>query len=703
MEKPAMKLFLYLIAMLVFTVFTMPIASGAAPVFLECQPAAVMTNKSIIKEDITMSSSNNNLFRLDATRASPATPLEDLLFRLSITQSPGAAASSPVNASSNDLNEQNLLNMSCSEMVRTLKIAMEFDNDQARSTGKANWSRIAEWVYKWFKNRGAKFLTTPMGELFMYYRTQAIPMKKNNIDFNSLLFKNMKIPINSKELKTVAGTFFHLAYVGSSPLGQRSWLHTDVMPPAVYLHLNNDMDEIVRITPDGVTVMMNGNNPDGVFLLRSQKIEPIHYDNTVSIDEGMNLLRKHVTGNLALPSYNADFLALWFMAFPLMDFAADTKPHSRYQGGVGSGKTTASKLISTVIFGHPQQKIGTMASNYCDASTNPMVILDNIETHNVDKGIIDFILTASTNIARERRKPGMLNENIIEYTKTLINTTGIEPLGAHLSEIMTRSFIFEFDQSRFGTDYFSEAQTIEAIRNNRDIILSALFKKVSVALTLIRDGYQKKTVQLLKKTFGRYSKSRCNEYISLMYLMRHADDAIGSSRFLDFRFSHIDPEFERMVSCQEWINRQLVIDSHAISCCLDGLFKEYTRFYKDYMLRNGDDPRAFKKDYGVMFSTRPRGDHYLDSVDAKELHNAFKKIAAKNGLEYQYKYPSQLGQRIRSDQDIISQAGFDIQFGANRNYKQYTITVKPDSANSIMMEEEAVPTFDFHDSSRKQG
>ena len=66
---------------------------------------------------------------------------------------------------------------------------------------------------------------------------------------------------------------------------------------------------------------------------------------------------------------------------------------TRFEGPAGSGKTTASKLISTLLYGEPQQKKSTYAANYSDGARNPLIVLDNIEVKQMTDELTSFILT----------------------------------------------------------------------------------------------------------------------------------------------------------------------------------------------------------------------------------------------------------------------------------------------------------------------
>ena len=65
----------------------------------------------------------------------------------------------------------------------------------------------------------------------------------------------------------------------------------------------------------------------------------------------------------------------------------------------------------------------------------------------------------------------LLTETVIERTKCLLNTTGIEPLGGELAEILSRSFIIRFDMDEQASDCFLEAKILAALREHRDLIV----------------------------------------------------------------------------------------------------------------------------------------------------------------------------------------------------------------------------------------
>lgn len=138
------------------------------------------------------------------------------------------------------------------------------------------------------------------------------------------------------------------------------------------------------------------------------------------------------------------------------------------------------------------------------------------------KDMTTFMLTGIAGIAKEKRKSGADSETITERIKRLLNTTGVEPLRGELSEILSRSFVINFDLANRAGDCFPESEVISAIRQNRDLIISAIMKRTSHALAMIRDGARKQVMRLLRRTMPTHGKRRRNDCLSLMYLMMPA-------------------------------------------------------------------------------------------------------------------------------------------------------------------------------------
>ena len=474
-------------------------------------------------------------------------------------------------------------------------------------------------------------------------------------------------------------TFFEvlpsLALIRGQMREHFSWLHTDVSNHTVYFNLNNEQHEIAKITPDGIELLKNGGNADGIILEGSQKMKPMRFLADAELEEADRKLVEILVNNIACSHQDRILILSWLSCFLLIDFSG-TRPMTRFEGPAGSGKTTASKLISALLYGEPQQKKSTDAANYTDGSQNPLIALDNIEVQQMTEELTTFMLTSITGIAKEKRKSGTDTETVIERTKCLLNTTGIEPLRGELSEILSRSFVIPFDLTGQAGDCFLESEVIADIQQNRDLILSAMLKRTRHVLAMMRDGRRREAMKLVDDGLGNHDKRRCNDYLTLMYLMMLA----GSQEHeVDAGLETLSPKFVDQIRALNAASQQTARDSNPIATALESLFDAYRSAVDlDEQARLGqDDDRAdhvakFIERYLVRFEDPD----IMEPVSAGRLLAALRRVAREFSLEFQYSKPAQLARRISNDLDVIRDASFviDRQRDAHTKNFKYRIT-----------------------------
>jgi DNA polymerase III delta prime subunit len=450
-----------------------------------------------------------------------------------------------------------------------------------------------------------------------------------------------------------------------------SWLHTDVARETVYFNLNNADHEIAKITPEGVEILKNGGNADGVILDGSRKMAPIRFLPDADPAEADRLLVELLLNNLTCAPGDRVLILSWLSCFLLIDFAG-TRPMTRFEGPAGSGKTTASKLISALLYGEPQQKKSTDAANYTDGSQNPLIVLDNIEVKQMTEDLTTFILTSITGIAKEKRKSGTDTETVIERTKCLLNTTGIEPLGGELAEILSRSFIIRFDMDEQASDCFLEAKILAALREHRDLIVSSLMKRTSHLLAMLRAGAQEKVMRLLHRSLENHSKRRCNDYLSLMYLMMLAGER---QEVIDRALEELHPQFVSRIATLNSVSLETARESNPIATCLAALFKAYRHALEADRESTAlnvakTNKAAFLERYQLDF----RSETTVEGALARDLFVAVKRLSKDFGLSFSMNSVQQFAQRFSNDLDTIRQAGFEIAVNRSEHSVRRTAT-----------------------------
>jgi DNA primase len=439
----------------------------------------------------------------------------------------------------------------------------------------------------------------------------------------------------------------------------------------VYFNLNNTDHEIAKITPEGVEILKNGGNADGIILDGSRKLAPIRFLPDADPAEADRLLVDLLLNNLTCAPGDRVLILSWLSCFLLIDFAG-TRPMTRFEGPAGSGKTTASKLISALLYGEPQQKKSTDAANYTDGSQNPLIVLDNIEVKQMTEDLTTFILTSITGIAKEKRKSGTDTETVIERTKCLLNTTGIEPLGGELAEILSRSFIIRFDMDEQASDCFLEAKILAALREHRDLIVSSLMKRTSHLLAMLRAGAQEKVMRLLHRSLGNHSKRRCNDYLSLMYLMMLAGE---QQEVIDRALEELHPQFVSRIATLNSVSLETARESNPIATCLASLFKAYRHALEADRESTAlnvakTNKAAFLERYQIDF----RNETTVEGALARDLFVAVKRLSKDFGLSFSMNSVQQFAQRFSNDLDTIRQAGFEIAVNRSEHSVRRTAT-----------------------------
>ncbi len=526
----------------------------------------------------------------------------------------------------------------------------------AEGSGPPDYALLAEAAFEWFAEHGAQFFHTRHGEPFLHFDNALYWM--NSADrgrrrqYAAWLYHHTGMVPTSPSGRTFFEVLASLALLKGQRREHFSWLHTDVSKHTVYFNLNNDDDEIVKITPDG-----------------SQKMKPIRFLGDADLEEADRKLVEVLVNNIACSNQDRFLILSWLSCFLLIDFTG-TRPMTRFEGPAGSGKTTASKLISTLLYGSPQHKKATDAANYTDGSQNPLIALDNIEARQMTEELTTFMLTSITGIAKEKRKGG--TETVIERTKCLLNTTGIEPLRGELSEIQSRTFVINFDIANQGSDCFSESEIIADIQKHRDLILFSLMKRTRQVLAMMREGRRTQALKLLHEELADHDKRRCNEYLSLMYLMLLAG---SSAEEIEAGMQRLVPSFVQQIQSINRTSRETARDSNHTATALSTLFKAWRNAVESDREMDPDSRRdthvqEFVQKYQVALSE----DEKLENVLSRDLFVALKGVARWHNVRFDMDSSRQFAQRLANDLETLGEAGFGIQITKNRNgIKLYTI------------------------------
>jgi len=561
------------------------------------------------------------------------------------------------------------------------------------TSGSPDYTLAAEAAFDWFVENGGRFFHTSSGEPYMFFQDEMTWMdsweRGKRRFYQSTIYDLTHVVHTAPGGRIFYEVLANLAVKKGKEQDHLSWLHTKIADRTVYFNLNNSEHEIAKITPEGIEIMKNGCNEDGVILRKSNKMKPLHYLDDVDLDEADRLVKELFLDNLTCSSCDALFILAWMSCFLLLDFAK-THPITRFEGPKGAAKSMASQLVSVILYGSEELKTSTVAANYADGARNPVIILDNIEVKQLTPELQQFMLTSATGVVKEKRKGGSDTETVVERVNCVVNTTGIEPLGGEFSELLSRTLIIQFDKKAHGKGCFLGAPLIDTLKEKRDLIVSAIMKRTSKVLAMLRDGAHEKVMRLLYEKIGEHEKERCNDYLSLMYLMLIINE---DQSVIDCALENILPYFEDRITCLNNISAETARESNPIATALATLFKAYRHAVAADEESNADNvartnKAVFLERYQIDFAD----ENSIQGALARDLFVALKRVAREFALSFEMTSVQQFAQRFKNDLNTIREAGFQITVnrpdGAGNRTATYDIRLEPSEAKT-----QEIPSF----------
>lgn len=184
-------------------------------------------------------------------------------------------------------------------------------------------------------------------------------------------------------------------------------------------------------------------------------------------------------------------------------------------------------------------------------------------------------------------------------------------------------------------------------------------------------------MKLLHEALGNHDKRRCNEYLSLMYLMLLAG---SSQEQVELGMTTLAPAFKQQIQTINQTSRETARESNHTATALSTLFKAWQTAVeadrKDmYNDRRVDHIQEFVARYQIQFDQiQFEEDGCLKEVLSRELFVALKRVARDFGLRFEMDSSRQFAQRFANDLETIREAGFDVVISQKRyGTKLYTI------------------------------
>lgn len=533
---------------------------------------------------------------------------------------------------------------------------------------------VAFLIYKHLSESG-RFFHDSMANVYLLYQHQIYEIG-NNRPFNALIKKLTAILPTKEPGRSVWESLASEAYNSGMKIDLASWIHTNRATDSIYINLNSPNNMILKISASGIEEVPNGLNKDGILLKSSRKILPVNYLPDADIKEGLTALKELIFDKLTCERKQKYLILLWMFSAFLLDFS----PYMglmKFSGATASGKTTAARLISLLIYGNEHLGDPSTAAAYAVSAQNPLLIIDNLESDDVTKSILKFLLLSATKGSKEKRTQGTDSETIQEQPKALVLITAIEPFTR--AELINRIYDIEFLHTN-KEDAFVEDEIIRAIIKKRDLIMSAILKFISKEV-LLNLSKRSEYITILKKEYKGHSKNRTDEYLALLMLMLEKVlkyiPYYGPDDFMHGVESGDKEIRMAWIEYQDAKAKETETSSNNIVKLLDGVVREYLIRMKDIQpeSRTGyDDPvfaythpeymleviktkvETFQDDNGEPYTIS----YFEFMAQPGEIVAAFDRFCRNNGIHNPYENAAVFGERFKNDKHLLAKSGWEL-------------------------------------------
>ncbi len=533
---------------------------------------------------------------------------------------------------------------------------------------------IAGKIFNYFSRQG-RFFYDGMNKVYLLFQHKIFEVATNR-PFNALLKRYTKLLPTKEPGRSVWESLASEAYISGVKIDLATWIHTERNTDVIYINLNSPNNMIIKVSKESIKEIPNGLNEDGVLLKSSQKIMPMNYLPDCDIQEGMTALRELIFDNLTCDREQRYLIICWLVTAFMLDFA----PYMglmKFSGPTSSGKTTAARLLSLLIYGDGHLGDPSAAAAFALASQNPLLIIDNLESDEITKSILKFFLLSATKGGKEKRTSGTESDTTQEQPKALVLITAIEPFIK--AELINRTYDIEFS-FRHKADDFIEDEIIRAVVKKRDLILSSIIKIIHKEV-LPNLHKRKDYISILKREYKNHSKNRTDEYLALLMLI--LESILKHIPYYDDSHVLAGVESGEKEVRKAWIEYQdakakdTETASNNIIKLLDGLVREYIMKMKDleptahyhydedvfvyqhpeYMIELvKTKPKVVEENEGEQFSIAS-----IEFISTSgEISSAFDRYCKNNGIRNPYSTASIFSSRLKNDKHLLKKGGWEL-------------------------------------------
>lgn len=401
---------------------------------------------------------------------------------------------------------------------------------------------MATCILSYLSGQGGEVYATQTGSSFIALGGEVIRLSKNDHRLWVFLQSRAGIVISTGEGRSVLQALKSMVLERGGKLEEHPGvLHTLVGSRSIFLNLNNPRQEIIRLHPGGVETMPNGCNEHGV-MLAAPTIRALNYIPNVEVGAAMALLKGLAYANFPCAPADRLFTLGWAVASLLTGFTSN-RVILKFSGPTGGGKSTVAMMITKLINGHTDPESSRLVKDLTLAArTNLILLLENLEQRDMTMSLRRFLLCIATGLRLTARRLYTDTQQVISQPRCFTCVTAIEPFFD--LELLNRSFDILVDRTKYGSTDFRHTEVLAALEDNRDVILSGIFKMISTEILPTLADRKREIMDYLDRKHPGHFTDRSNEAIAII--------ALCAER-LQFYFEGTSDVYALVA---EWVNAQ---------------------------------------------------------------------------------------------------------------------------------------------------
>ncbi len=299
---------------------------------------------------------------------------------------------------------------------------------------------LTDLVVAWFGARGGRFFRLATGEPYLYFRRRQYCIRRTDPDWLGAIYSFGKVNAEDYDGKRILRALEqHALDPGRTSVEPLTWLHYDRAENSIRFHTGDAEDRVVVTSAGAVTLETNGDQ--GVLVYREPSARELALEEGATPTQAAELLERHFLSNLSLERNDAALYTCWLLS-SVFRHGLGTRAILFCQGAPGSGKSEAAKLASTLLWGQERLIAPTLAALRVDAAKQPMVVLDNTETRDIDTRTLQFLLLSATGATHKKRIEGTVDGVHDQPLTAFILLTAIEP--PSVDELIQRTLTVQF-------------------------------------------------------------------------------------------------------------------------------------------------------------------------------------------------------------------------------------------------------------------